>query len=263
MSTTAIVVQARAGGSRFPGKMLAPLLGQPLILWTLQRLAAVYGPGAIIVALPPGDAHAPLGAVCERHGYAVLQPAVPETDVLARYQAIAEEEGLDTIVRVTGDCPLIDPQVVRGCLRAFETGHYDHLGIAAEWPDGMDCEAFSRLALDVADAEATDAADREHVTPYLWRQPQRFVCGTYPCPMDLTAYQWSVDTPGDLRLVEDLLKRVLRQAGVGFGWRDLWLALEESPGLKSRMLSRPPRNQAYVTQTGAASWETARYGGEA
>ena len=262
MAPPLIIVQARAGGTRFPGKMLAPLLGQPLILWTLQRIARLAIPHRIIVAVPFGAFQDPLIALCRRHGYEVWQPCVPENDVLHRYWNIASQvaEYTTPLVRVTGDCPLIDAAVIEQCLQVFRTSIPDHVGIAAEWPDGMDCEVFSMQALQMAHEDAEAAADREHVTPYLWRHPERFRCVTVPCPMDLTPYQTSIDTVQDLLLAQGILDACLERYGFGFGWRDIWYCLEQHLHLKTLMLQRPPRNQSYVAQVGVETWEEARYG---
>lgn len=255
-----IIIQARAGGTRFPKKMLAPLLWQPLILWTLQRIRQLSVPHRIVVALPATKENTVLRNLCERHGYECLQPEVPEQDVLGRYAAVARLCEAWTIVRCTADCALVDAEVIRGCLEGYGSrSAYDHYGIAAEWMEGMDCEVFSTVALHHAANEAEDSVHREHVTSFLWSQPLRFRCGTYPCPMDLTAYQTSIDTPQDLLLVRDILTWCLDRYGFDFTWRDIWWCVEQDPSLKQRILQRSPRNHSYVTQVGATDWEKARY----
>ena len=263
MTTPLIIVQARSGGSRFPWKMLSPLLGQPVLLWTLQRIQRLQVPHRLVVALPHDAPNQDLAALCRRHGFEAACPDVEESDVLSRYQTVAAQYEATTIVRVTGDCCLIDAAVVEGCLRSYygegDAPRYDHVGIAAAWMEGMDCEVFSRNALEIANAEATDPVDREHVTSFLWRQRERFRCGTYPCPMDLTTYQTSIDTEADLLLAQSLLSWCLDRYGFGFGWRDLWWCIESQTHLKYRMLKRAPRNQAYVAQVGGETWERIRY----
>ena len=120
-------------------------------------------------------------------------------------------------------------------------------------------DAGSRIRNGMADFEAEDPIDREHVTSYLWRQPSRFHCATYPCPMDLTPYQTSIDTPQDLLLAQGILSWCLDRYGFTFTWRAIWWCLEMNPHLKQLMLQRPPRNQSYVTQIGGSSWEALRY----
>ena len=279
-----IIVQARVGGSRFPGKMLAPLLGQPMILWTLQRIRRLTIPHTLVVAVPEGEANKPLINLCKRHGYTcIASEDANEADVLSRFRTVLDRyPGVEAIVRVTGDCCLLDADVINGCLELFyqrpvsgkqlfynlrdgvkiEHLPYDHVGIAAEWPDGQDVEIFHRLALEQAIIEATDPVDREHVGPFIWKDPERFACKTYPCPMDLTQYQTSVDTETDLLLAEGVLSWCLDRYGFGFTWRDIWRCLnhEQNLPLMAMMLQRPPRNQSYVAQAGAKTWESIRYG---
>ena len=264
MNDPLIIVQARIGGSRFPGKMLAPLLGQPVLLWTLQRIKQTQLPHRLVVVLPGDKANKELAKLCQKHGFDVECPDVDEKNVLGRYHAVADKYDAETIVRITGDCCLICPEVITGCIQKYYEGQYrpqyDHVGIAAEWMEGMDCEVFTRNALELAEFEATDAADQEHVSSFIWRQPRRFHCGTYPCPFDLTQYQTSIDTETDLLLAQSILSWCLDRYGFGFGWRDIWWCIESQTHLKYRMLQRAPRNQAYVAQVGGENWERIRYG---
>jgi len=255
-----IIVQARVGGSRFPGKMLAPLRGQPVILWTLGRVARMRTSHTLVVALPPGDEQAPLRALCERHGYTVEQPDVPEHDVLGRYAAVARQYAATVVGRVTGDCPLFDRAILETCLEQFVPGVVDHVGIGPTWMEGMDCEVFSAGALTIAECEAVQVSDREHVTPFIWRNTQRFRCRTFPCPFNLQAYQTSIDTLEDLAVAEHLATWCLDHAGWEFGWRDVWAAMEAVPHLKARMQARPARNHSYMDGQPSGAWEQVRYG---
>ena len=271
-----IIVQARMASTRFPGKVLAPLLGQPMLLWQLDRLSRVQTPHTLVVGTSAAPENAPLVELCQRHGYRIqASTGIAEDDVLGRFHTIAEAyPEAQEIVRVTGDCPLIDPVIV-DALIAQHRGHnmtdalqrdgywhtpIDHTGIAAEWPDGQDCEIFSRTALDLADVEATASHDREHVTPWIWSQPEMFRCKTLPCPLDLSWMQTSVDTQDDLTMVQHLLDWILTDVGFSFGWRDIWRYIVKSPMLRVWQQRRPPRNQAYVTQVGSGkTWEELRY----
>ncbi len=265
------IVQARAGGFRFPGKMLAPLLGQPLLLWHLSRLSRVEIPHTLVVACPDTPGNEAIADLCKKHGYLCELVPVPENDVLARYAWVAQKYDATEIVRTCADCPCLDPCIVFDLIVSHwhPKERSDHTGIAACWPDGQDCEIFSRQALDMANAEATSISDREHVTPWIWSQPDRFRLATLPCPFDLSAAQWStsVDTSEDLRLVEHFVMYTLPRIGMTFGWRDLWATLRLEPWLADRMAARQPRNQAYVEQVAkeqgiaVQNWERIRYGG--
>jgi spore coat polysaccharide biosynthesis protein SpsF len=263
-----VVVQARMESQRFPGKVLAPLLGQPMLLWTLARLQQLRTPHTLVVACPDTTAtHTQLVPALVPHGYTVEVVDGDPNDVLRRFAVVAGLHQAQEIVRICGDCPLIDPGVVDSLIAHHHWGMFprpDHTGIGlrhSHWPDGMDCGIFSREALTIADAEATLPREREHVEPFLCDVPDRFRCATLPCPLDLSPYQFSVDTPRDLQLVSQLLKHTLARVGFGFTWQDLWLTLELRPTLRQQFLARPARNGAYMAQVAAEtggqglSWE--------
>jgi spore coat polysaccharide biosynthesis protein SpsF len=259
-----IIVQARMGGSRFPGKVAASLLGQPMLLWQLDRLSRVQTPHHLVVACPNDSPNQEIVRLCARHGYDCISVPVPEQDVLSRFAWVAEHYEASEIVRCTGDCPLFDPLVVDWLIgyHRRRTPSPDHTGLAAQWPDGTDCDMTSRSALGVAHAEARTASDREHVVSWLWSQPQRFCLATLPCPFDLSGLQFSVDTPYDLQMVERLLEYVLDAVGPDFGYRDLWRMVQRHNMLRDWQRYRPLRNHAYLQQVGAKgkTWEEVRYG---
>lgn len=260
----AIIVQARMESQRFPGKILAPLLGQPLILWALDRLSRVHAPHTLLVAMPDTGSQAyEAQRVIQRHGYeCMLVSAVNPEDVLGRFALAAQEVEATEIVRVCGDSPLVDPGVVDDLVsyHRWQSRDADYTGVAAGWPDGTDVEIFTRNALERANDEATDAADREHVTPYLWKPAHGFTTAHMPCPFDLSWMQYSVDTEQDVRLVSALLSMLLERYGHNFTWRDIWSCVLASPWVEQQMRQRV-RNSGYLTQVdGAQSWIEVRYG---
>lgn len=263
MGNTLIIVQARMGGTRYPGKVLASLGGQPMLLWQLLRLTQV--PEAnLVVAMPRTEENLPLIDLCERHGYAWYAPDCPEEDVLGRYYLTAKDCHAEMVVRVTGDCPLLDPLVVRGALeyaRSFQASELYHVGISEQWPDGQDVEVFSMAALAWAYEQAVDYADREHVTPYMWRHHDEVACAKIPCPFDLSWQQYSVDTPEDLRVTSLILAACRVRYGLMFGWGEIDQIIREDEALVAAIAQRPPRNHKYVEQLGAESWRVVRYGG--
>jgi len=263
-----IIVQARMGSTRFPGKVLAPLLGTPVLLWCLDRVSQVQTPHTLVVASPNTSGNEPIAALCTKHGYRCEVVDAPEDDVLSRFALVAEQYNAEEIVRITADCPLVDPQVI-DALIAYHRWHgqssYDHTGIAAEWADGLDAEMLSREALLVANHEATRLSDREHVCSYVWNHPDRFRCATLPCPFNLMDVQWSVDTSHDLSVLENLLKRTLARTGLAFTWRDLWATMAVHPAMRQEMTRRMGRNHAYTEQVAeeegapVQSWNRLRY----
>jgi len=260
-----VIVQARMGGERFPGKVLAPLLGQPMLLWQLERLSrAVRLYDGLVVICPKEDEA--LQEMCARHGFLCRGYDGPVEDVLGRYMQAAEEHKATDIVRVTGDCPLIDPAILERLLYMYNGQMCDHVGVAAEWPDGQDMEAFTFEALKVAHAKATAPSDREHVTPYMWQNTEMFQCKTLPCPFDLSHQQYSVDTEADLRVVTRILRACLDQYGSHFGWQEIAHVLRQ-PSLQALHDTRLARNHKYLAQrqaegtSQAETWAQVRYEG--
>jgi spore coat polysaccharide biosynthesis protein SpsF (cytidylyltransferase family) len=198
MSVLAIV-QARLSSKRFPGKSLADFNGEPLVRHVVRRVRQITSVDHVVLGVPKGQVGKLLFAA------RVIGPDVPENDVLARFVVIANElPEHDTIVRVTGDCPLLQPDVCDRLIAEWrasgcEYGWTDtHTGI---WPDGLDVEVFTRDLLMQAHMQATDPHDREHVTPIMRRMRQVF-----SLPADSAFNDWpkvSIDTPEDLERVSE------------------------------------------------------------
>jgi spore coat polysaccharide biosynthesis protein SpsF len=233
-------VQARMGSTRLPGKILEPLAGVPSLLRVLERLARVKGLDghAVLTSTDPRDD--PVASLCESAGAICIRGS--ETDVLDRYHTAAVQLAPTHIVRVTADCPLLDPEVVGALLELF--ARHDALAYAAvatgalprerglnRFPDGLDAEIVTSEALSTAWREATEPYDREHVTPFIWRQPHRFPAAMLECEVDHGAERWTIDHPEDLELVRELYSR-LGANGRAFGWREVLAELERDPTLR-------------------------------
>jgi spore coat polysaccharide biosynthesis protein SpsF len=199
---TVVVVQARMGSTRLPGKVLQDLHGRPLLERQVERLRRARSTDAIVIATttePRDDALVELAASI---GVAVFRG--DEHDVLARYAGAAAAHAAEVVVRVTADCPLIDPDVLDRCVRRLQGDDgldYVSNTLRRTYPRGLDVEVLRRATLDAADREATDPADREHVTRFVWRQPERFRLANVADDVDHSDLRWTVDTPADLALV--------------------------------------------------------------
>jgi spore coat polysaccharide biosynthesis protein SpsF len=202
------VVQARMSSTRLPGKVLADVAGEPMLVLLLKRLARTPSVARIVVATSEDAADDPVAAVAEEAGFDVHRG--PLNDVLARFVgAAAGHDG--PIVRVTGDCPLTDPAVVDAVVRTFvETPGAMYASNVEErtFPDGLDVEAFSPAALALADRLATDPFDREHVTPVMQRHPDRFPSVSVVGPEPLGDLRWTVDDPSDLEFLRAVAARL-------------------------------------------------------
>src|SRR5688572_10130845 len=167
--TTVAIVQARMGSTRLPNKVMRPIGGTPMIGVLLERLSRAKRVDRIIVATSTDARNAPLAAFVRGLGYGVFEGS--EDDVLDRYCGAAQEAGADTVIRITGDCPLVDPLLVDQVVDLFEKNgaRYASNVQPATFPDGLDIEVFSREVLEQARREASSRSDREHVTPFIRR----------------------------------------------------------------------------------------------
>lgn len=213
---TVAVIQARTGSSRLPSKVLAPLSGRPLIERVLQRAARARRVDEVVLATTENLNDDPVARIAECAGFRVVRGS--EHDVLSRFALAIKASSADVVVRLTGDCPLLEPDVIDLAIERFEASgaDYAYASTRCGFPRGLDTEVVRAKHLLTADAVSTDAFEREHVTPYVDRRPDQFVHARVGAPPGLTrpAYRLCVDEPVDLELV-DLLYRCLADAD---GW---------------------------------------------
>jgi spore coat polysaccharide biosynthesis protein SpsF (cytidylyltransferase family) len=223
------IVQARMGSTRLPGKVLADLAGAPLLERMVERLRAARTLADIAIATTERPADAPVRALAAALGVGCF--AGSEDDVLARYAGAAERLGADPVVRLTADCPLVDPALVDRCVEAFqEAPGCDYASLGGEFPDGLDTEVVAASALARAHAEARLPSEREHVTPYIWKQPETFHCVTVVFPRTLGGRRWTVDEARDLAFVRAVYARLWRPGHV-FGWAEVEALCAREPVL--------------------------------
>lgn len=205
-----IIVQARMTSTRLPGKVLQPVLGKPLLEYQIERLQRVRLADEIVIATTTNATDDSIVKLCDRLSVSYFRGS--EADVLARYHGAATEHNADVIVRVTSDCPLIDPQVIDRTIQYYldRTDEFDYVAncLKRTYPRGMDTEVFSFTALNEAFLEATAQPDREHVTPFIHRQPTRYNLGQVLYSEDCSQHRWTVDTPEDFALIDKILKAI-------------------------------------------------------
>ena len=206
---TLIIVQARMTSTRLPGKVLLPLAGEPMLTRLIERLRRVHRADGIVVATTTNTSDDPIAALCTQLGVPCYRGS--EYDVLSRYADAARLHGADVVVRITSDCPLIDPALIDQTIAAYDEGGSDYVSnmLPPTWPYGMAVEVFSAAALAQAHAEATQAAEREHVTPFLYWHPERYRLRNVASPVDLSHHRWTVDTPEDYALVSRLFDHLM------------------------------------------------------
>lgn len=196
--TLAVIVQARMGSTRLPGKVLMDIAGKTALARCLARCQAIPGTDIVVAAVPEGEADDPVALEAARCGAAVVRG--PLQDVLARYAKAARAVRATTVMRVTSDCPLIDPAI---CARTHALLHdsaadYATLAMPARWPHGLDCEAFPASLLYRAEAEAHDPFEREHVTPFMRSAPGLVRACLLGPGGGLERLRWTLDHADDL-----------------------------------------------------------------
>ncbi len=208
MSGVAVIVQARMGSTRLPGKVLKDIVGQTVLAHVLGRVLAIPGADHVVCAVPDAASNDSIASEARRLGVRVYRG--DDTDVLGRYHSAAQACGADVIMRITSDCPLIDPSVSGRVLeRFYETGAAYCSNLAPRsWPKGLDTEVFSTDVLEKAAASATEQADREHVTPWI-RRNQQFSHGiVVNADGDFSGLRWTLDYPEDLSFFRALYAKL-------------------------------------------------------
>jgi spore coat polysaccharide biosynthesis protein SpsF (cytidylyltransferase family) len=228
------VVQARTSSQRFPQKVLADVEGQPLLARLLRRVRASAECSAVAVATSTRDDDDAVAHLAEGEGVPVIRG--PLDDVLERYRLAAETLDSDAVVRITGDCPLIDPRIVDKVVRKFRESAADYVSNVAPptYPDGLDVEVISRTALDRAAREAALPGEREHVTPYIRQHPELFGSEVVVHEPDLSSMRWTVDYPEDLEFIRAVF-RVMSGRDDAFGLEDVLAAIERDSRLAELM----------------------------
>ena len=202
---TVAIIQARMASTRLPGKVLADLAGKPVLAWVVRAAHAALGVDDVWVATSTAAVDDIVAAWCKDNKISVHRGS--ESDVLDRYAGAAKASGAQVVVRLTADCPLLDPAVIAQTirLRAMTGADYASNVDPPTWPDGLDCEVLTANALFAAAAEATRPSDREHVTPFVRNNRDRFTAETLIAPLPgLAAERWTLDASGDLALLSAL-----------------------------------------------------------
>ena len=245
------VVQARSSSKRFPGKVLADVEGVPLLARVLQRLLRSRESDRFAVATSTAPSDDAIAAIAEEAGVEVVRG--PLDDVLERYRLAADALDAGVVVRVTGDCPLLDPSVVDRVVQRFAESGADYASNVhpPTFPDGLDVEVLSRSALEQAALDAHEPNDREHVTLYVARHPERFTHTSLTADVDRSAMRWTVDYPDDLEFVRAVF-RLFRGREDEFTTEELLAALEREEPLR-RLMPTHTRNEGLAASLAAGA----------
>ena len=227
------------GSSRLPGKVLAALEGETVLGRTVERARAIGGVDEVVVATTRASADDAVVQEAERLNVGCTRGS--EDDVLSRYVEAARLHGADVVVRITSDCPLLDPaasaRVVAALhdqLRAGAPADYASNTIERRYPRGLDTEAFTSTALYRVDRLAQAPREREHVTLYMYEHPTEFTLISVPGDADHAAQRWTVDTETDLEMVRQVYARLdtvalAARRGRIFGMAEVLALLEREP----------------------------------
>jgi spore coat polysaccharide biosynthesis protein SpsF len=224
------VLQARVSSTRLPGKVLKPILGVPMLEHHLERLSEVRCIDRLIVATSIQPDDDPIVELCRRRKVECFRGKLD--DVLDRYYRAVESYRPDAVVRLTGDCPLADPEVIDEGIEYFCNDDYDYVSNCVErtYPIGLDAEIFRFEALRQAWREAQLPSEREHVTPFIKNHPERFVLGQFKNDIDLSHHRWTVDEPEDFEFVRAVYQALYLQKP-RFSMHDILYLLERQPEL--------------------------------
>ena len=251
---TVAIVQARMGSTRLPNKVMRPINGVAMIELLLTRLARARKIDRIIVATSEAPQNRPLADHVRSLGFEVYLGS--ENDVLDRYYQAAKPHEPQAVVRITGDCPLVDPVLVDEIIAAFEAQGVDYLSNISPptYPDGLDTEVFTYRALEQAAQQARKPAEREHVTPFI-RESGLFTTANFAHETDHSRERWTVDEPADLQVVSAVFAHF--HPRTDFGWLEVMALRQARPDIfeSNRLLAR---NEGASMGTGQKLWRRAK-----
>lgn len=202
------IIQARMGSTRLPGKILKTVMNKTLLEYQLERVQQAVLIDEIVVATTEKNSDNAIVELCESLGINVYRGS--ENDVLSRYYETAIKFKADIVVRLTSDCPLIDPviidQVIQLHLNHKDTVDYTSNTLARSFPRGLDVEVLSFGALKEAYESASSGSQREHVTAYLYANPDKFQLANLKSMENLANHRWTVDTAEDFELIKRIIE---------------------------------------------------------
>lgn len=206
----AAIIQARIGSTRLPGKILKTVNGKTLLEYQIERVKKAKGIDQIIIATTIKESEQPIVELCERLGIEYYRGS--EENVLSRYYETAQKFRADVIVRLTSDCPIIDPVVIDKVIKEYLDNEplYDYVSNTLErtYPRGLDTEVFSFEALKKAFREAVLPRDKEHVTAYFYTNPHLFNLRGIKNEINYGSFRWTVDTMEDFKLIDLILSEL-------------------------------------------------------
>lgn len=243
------ILQARCSSSRLPGKVLLPLLGRPMLARQIERLKNSQQIDRLVLATSSDPSDDPIPALCRELNTACFRGSL--NDVLDRFYTAARQYQPEYVVRLTGDCPLTDPQLIDEVIRFTRDNGFDYASNCdpPTFPDGLDVEVFRFKCLEEAWQEAILPSHREHVTVFIREGRSRFRVGNYRSDKDLSALRWTVDEPMDFAFVEQVYNELYPQDPM-FKTADILRLLARRPEL-SKLNGEFERNEGLLKSLAA------------
>lgn len=223
------IIQARMSSTRLPNKVLIPLAGREVLSHILQRLSFCKTLDEIIVATSTDNTDDELAEWCLQRKVMLFRGSL--NDVLDRYYQCALIHNADAVVRITGDCPAIDPNIVDDVVKGFSIKKFDLFYLGGNFPDGLDCAVFSFGALEKAWKEAMLPSEREHVGPYIVNNPKKFKIGSIEKFNDLGHHRWTLDEPRDLEFLQAVFEYLYDKELPPFSSKDILDLMKREPKL--------------------------------
>ena len=223
---TVAIIQARMGSTRLPGKVLLGLAGEPMLARVVARVRRARRVDEVLVATTTETPDEALAALCAERGWLCFRGN--ETDVLDRYYRAASGRGAEVVVRITSDCPLIDPAVIDAAIEGRELQQADYCAnvVRRTYPRGLDVEVFTMAALETAWREDDKPEWREHVTQFILHHPERFELTNMSHDEDHSDRRWTVDTPEDFELMGKIYGHFGHDE---FSWNEVLALLAQHP----------------------------------
>lgn len=222
------IVQARSSSTRLPGKVLKPILGKPMILHELERLQRSKRIDKIVLATSQDESEKELADIVAGNDFKAYRGSLD--DVLDRYYQCAKPYQPEHVVRITGDCPVIDWRVVDAVIEKHLAEGNDYTSTSEEYPDGLDTEIVRFSALEQAWKDARMSSEREHVTLYIRNHADQFRCGQMACRQNLNRMRWTVDEPQDFEFIRQVYEELYGQNN-DFSMQDILQLLKRRPAL--------------------------------
>lgn len=233
MNKIVTVIQARTGSSRFPGKILKPVLGQTLLYRQVERISQSSLKGEVIIATTELPEDRIIEKICKQNSWNCFKG--DEFDLLSRHYKAARKWGADAVVKIPSDCPLIDPEIIDKVIAYFEKNNFDYVSNLhpATYPDGNDVEIMSMEALEYSWVMAKRGFEREHTTPFIWENEDQFSIGNVEWEGGLNysmSHRFTIDYPEDYLLIKTIYEKLYPENPC-FSLNDILNLLEAEPDL--------------------------------